>query len=71
MKIIGIPRAPENSPNMSEKDSLLFNAIVEKLQAKGHAVKIITKLDEENEKYDMIFHLFASLHFIALTPDHF
>ncbi|MBQ8734854.1 MAG: hypothetical protein IJY75_02575 [Bacteroidaceae bacterium] len=62
MKIIGIPRAPENSPNMSEKDSLLFNAIVEKLQAKGHAVKIITKLDEENEKYDMIFHMSRTMH---------
>lgn len=57
MKIAGIPRNPENSPNMSDKDMLLFNKIVEELREKGHTVKILTDEDNFSAEYDAIFHM--------------
>ena len=59
MRIAGIPRSPEHSPNMSDKDMLLLREISEKLREKGHTVEIP---DNSNalEGYDAIFHMSRS-----------
>lgn len=55
MRIAGIRRAPENSPNMSDKDNMLLELVAKNLQARGHSVDI---LDEPSrEKYDAVFHM--------------
>ena len=57
MKIAGIPRNPKNSPNMSDKDMLLFNKIVEELKNEGHSVEILNEDDNYSTEYDAIFHM--------------
>lgn len=55
MRIAGIRRAPENSPNMSDKDNMLLEQVAKNLQARGHSVEI---LDEApTEKHDAVFHM--------------
>ena len=44
MKIAGIPRNPENSPNMSDKDMRLFHEIAEELRKSGHSVTLLDEI---------------------------
>ena len=56
MRIAGIPRNPEHSPNMSDKDMKLFCEISERLKERGHSVKIVDN-DNIDGVYDAIFHM--------------
>ena len=55
MRIAGIRRAPENSPNMSDKDNMLLEQVAKKLQARGHSVEILDAAP--TEKHDALFHM--------------
>lgn len=57
MKIAGIPRNPENSPNMSDKDMRLFHEIAEELRESGHTVTLLDESDEIPDDCDAIFHM--------------
>ena len=57
MKIAGIPRNPANSPNMSDKDMLLFSEIAEELRKCGHSVTVLDENDEIPDDCDAVFHM--------------
>ncbi len=57
MKIVAIPRAHADSPNMSDKDMALFHLIAEKLSASGHCVEILRENEEIPAECDTFFHM--------------
>lgn len=68
MRIAGIRRAPENSPNMSDKDNMLLEQVAKNLQARGYSVEI---LDEApTEKRDAVFHMSRTSRTLERLADH-
>ena len=57
MKIAGIPRNPEDSPNMSDKDMRLFHNITEELRKSGHSVTLLDESDEIPDDCEALFHM--------------
>lgn len=56
MRIAGIPRNPEHSPNMSDKDMKLFCEISERLKERGHTVEIFNNGNIDSG-CDAVFHM--------------
>lgn len=57
MKIAGIPRNPQNSPNMSNKDMAIFSEITERLKERGHSIQILDEKEVIPNTFDAVFHM--------------
>lgn len=53
MKILGILRSPEFSPNMVERDAAILYAVKEVLEQHGHEVDVINENDLHTLDYDL------------------